>query len=295
MSRIVDALPAGGPVAPEFVIGRRGAIEDRAFRAREGVSLALTGPRRVGKTTLGDAVCSELKSGMTVLPRVEVAEHRADASELLRAINAACERATRADEAKRLVRALRPALEALFGRAGLSTDLAELFADPASLSQRETLMLPVALAQATGRPVVLFLDELQRVYEFEDHGLAFLADFTDLYTRHREVVVLVDGSDERLLDELYTEAQLGKLLERHDIAARISQHEWRAALPNRFEQVGLQVAAPALEALIAFGAERPYETMWVSQRAALSALQSGTGELTGFDADQAIAAAHREL
>lgn len=146
-----------------------------------------------------------------------------------------------------------------------------------------------------GRPVMLFLDELQRVYEFEDHGLRFLADLIDLYTVHREVVLLVDGSEERLLDELFERAQLGKLLNRHDVAPRILQGEWRAALPGRFAQVGLEIGDAVLEKLITFGAERPYETMWVCQRAALSAVHLGTGELTDFDADLAITAAVEEL
>jgi len=142
---------------------------------------------------------------------------------------------------------------------------------------------------------MLFLDELQRVYEFEDHGLRFLADLIDLYTVHREVVLLVDGSEERLLDELFERAQLGKLLNRHDVAPRILQGEWRAALPGRFAQVGLEIGDAVLEKLITFGAERPYETMWVCQRAALSAVHLGTGELTDFDADLAITAAVEEL
>lgn len=236
MARVVDIFPAGGPVAPHLVIGRRGDIEDLAFKVREGISVALAGPTRVGKTTLGDAVCAEAHGKLTVLPCVEVAEHRADASDLLRAIVAACEQATLADEAKKIARALRPAFETLLRGLGLSTDLKGLFAEPESLSQRQVLLLPLALAlaQAAGRPVVLFLDELQRVYEFEDHGLQFLADLVDLYTGHREVVVLVDGSEERLLAELFAQAQLGKLLDRHDIAPRILKSEWRAALPDRF-------------------------------------------------------------
>ena len=282
-------------MAPDLMIGRRGEIADLAFKMREGISLALAGPRRVGKTTLGDAVCAELRGEMIVLPRVEVAEHRTDASDLLNAIVAACQQTTLSDETGRIARALRPAFEALLASLGLPIDVRGLFIEPGTLSQRQVLLLPVAVAEADGRPVVLFLDELQRVHQFGDLGLQFLADLIDLYTDHREVVLLVDGSDERLLEELFARAQLDKLLDRHDIAPRILTGEWRLALPDRFAKVGLRVTGSALEQLIAFGAERPYETMWICQRAALSAVQSGTGQLTYFDVDQAVAAAVREL
>lgn len=295
MKRVVDLFPAGGPIAPDLVIGRAGDIDTLTHMAREGVSTALAGPRRSGKTTVGDAVCTALVDDMMVLERVEVPEHRDGAKELLRGIVAACEKVTLRDEAKKLARALRPTLELLLRGVGLSTDFGDFFADPSSLSQRQVLMLPVALARTAQRPVLLFLDELQRVAAHEDGGLKLLADLVDLYSAQRDVVVLVDGSEERLLDELFDEAQLDKLLRRRELALTIAHVEWRAALPDRFRQAELEIDADSLEKLITFGGGRPFDTMLVCQYAALTASRLGTGTVTEFDVDGAIVAARKDL
>lgn len=296
MNRVVDLFPAGGPVAPELVIGRAAEIDQISHMIRQGVSTAIAGPRRVGKTTVGDAVCAALAAEMVVLERLEVPEHRMDASDLLRAIVRACERVSKRDEITKAGRALRPALEALFmSQVGVPVDLKALFADPATLTTRQTLLLPVAVAQAAGEPVLLFLDELQRVDAHEDGGKSLLADMVDLYSAHPEVVVLVDGSDERLLEEMWDAAQLGKLLRRESLSPTINATEWRAALPQRFAQAGLSIGRDPLEQLITFGAGRPYATMLACQYAALSATQLATETVTELDVDGAIIATERQL
>ena len=55
--RIGRLFPAGGPVPADLVIGRTGDIEEIVRRSREAIHTMLTGPRRIGKTTVCAAAC----------------------------------------------------------------------------------------------------------------------------------------------------------------------------------------------------------------------------------------------
>jgi hypothetical protein len=66
--RIGHLFPAGGPVPPELVIGRDGDIDEVHRRVTEGIHTMLTGERRIGKTTVCNAVCERLRqAGSTVV------------------------------------------------------------------------------------------------------------------------------------------------------------------------------------------------------------------------------------
>ena len=91
-----------------------------------------------------------------------------DSSLLGSRIVAECERRSLADEARKGLRALAPTLTELLSREGVKTDLAELLAEPEQAGSRDVLHLPIALARAKGKKLVLFLDELQRAVDYED-------------------------------------------------------------------------------------------------------------------------------
>src|SRR5262249_62109171 len=79
------------------------------------MSTMLVGPRRVGKTTVCDAVCDRLRRdhGFLVM-RIEVPE-RPDSRELLQLILDRCARISLADEGRAALKALAPAIEKLLG------------------------------------------------------------------------------------------------------------------------------------------------------------------------------------
>jgi hypothetical protein len=294
--RVVDVFPAGGPVDPALMVGREAETRELSQMVTEGISVALSGPRRIGKTTLGDAVSAAASAHMVVIPRIEIPEARADAAELLTAIVDGCERHMKGDEARSIARALKPTFERLLKeRLGLDISLDEALCQPEQLSQRGVLLLPVAIAEATAAPVLLFLDELQRVSAHEDGGAAFLADLIDIYSGSPRVAVLADGSDERLLEELYAKAQLGKLFRLRPVGPTIPYSVWRDALPDRFGRLDLRISEEALEEILAFGAERPFPTMLVCQHAANNARLLGSQEVSILDVDAAKLATEQEL
>ena len=284
---------------PHLVIGRRGAIDEIERRLREGLSTMLVGPRRIGKTTVCDAVCDRLRADGVPVIEVEVPERR-DAAALLQAIVHEVHEASLLPAGRRLVRAARPLAEKLLEEHGIPLDLSELGAESGELPMREIVALPAGLAERSGRPVVFFLDELQRAVDYEN-GAQLLTDLTDLYGGASDVVVLVDGSDERALDGMLgAPIHFGKLCDRQPLAPKILPLDtWREPLRARFRQARLEIDSDALQRLLDFGAGRPYETMLAARYAALSARKLAEGEelapVADFEARMGIDEAVRHL
>lgn len=291
--RIAELFPAGGPVRPDLVIGRQLELSHIVQNVDEGISLLLSGPRRIGKTTLGDAACAALASRMTVIPRVEVPEHRSDCADLLRALTRSYLEVSRREELAAVGRIVRPLIEAWLKERKLPVDLSA--DNPRTLSSREILELPVRLARETKKPVLVFIDELQRIAEAEDRD-AFLTDLVDLYSQAPQVVVLVDGSDERLINKLMaSSAHLAKLFTRQAVDLQIPRQQWRPALTDRFAQAVLPIDSGRLERILDFGAERPYETMLACQCVAMAGRAMGSQDIGDFEIQQGLADAQRRL
>lgn len=292
--RIGRLFPAGGPVPADLVIGRTGDIEEIVWRSREAIHTMLTGPRRIGKTTVCSAACERLAHEDMVVVDIEVPE-RTDARDLLQLVVDRCNRISRTAAMRGLLRVARPLIEQTLAAQGIPLDLSQLGEQAGALPTRKILALPMALAEERDRPVVLFLDELQRAADYVD-GEQLLGDLVDLYSGNPNVVVLVDGSDERALDGMLgVPVQFGKLVDRLILDPRIPTDIWRTGLAERFGQAGLELAPEALELLIAFGEGRPYPTMTAARYAALGARKLGGVTVSGFDAQMAIDEARRHL
>lgn len=217
--RIGHLFPAGGPVPADLVIGRTGDIEEIVRRSREAIHTMLTGPRRIGKTTVCAAACEQLRQDGTVVVDIEVPE-RTDAKDLLQLVVDRCNRISRSAATRGLLRVALPLIEKSLADQGIPLDLGQLAARPGPLPTRKILSLPLALAEERDRPVVLFLDELQRAADYAD-GEQLLGDLVDLYSANTKVVVLVDGSDERALDGMLgAPAQFGKLVRSADTRSK---------------------------------------------------------------------------
>jgi len=299
-TRLGYIFPAGDPVSPELVIGRQTEIAALHLRLRERVGTLVSGERRVGKTTLCNAACAQAGAVERMLTvKVEVPERQAGpVSDLLRGVANACEKAGHGAEQRKLLRAARPALEELLRDAGLPFDLRELGAEPGSESVRKVVSLPLDLARRLGRPIVFYLDELQRIADYATDGDAFVSDLVDVYTANGtrdHVTVLVDGSDERTLELLERDLRLGKLVKRLPLGPTISESEWRPGLIDHYRRAALEIDADALEALVAFGAGRPYPTMLAALLSGLNARELETTVVTAADVAYGIREARRQL
>jgi hypothetical protein len=276
------------------VVGRETEISDLGVRLSEGQSATLVGPRRAGKTTVCDAVCAALASSHLVV-RIEVPESR-DSSLLGSRIVAECERRSLADEARKGLRAIAPALTKLLGEEGVTADLGELLAEPEAAGSRDVLQLPIALARAKRRRLVLFLDELQRAVDYGD-GADVLADLVELYgPRTPDAVVLIDGSSERSIEKMLGDPHhVAKIAPRVPLAPRIAKGRWRPALEERFARLEIAVEPQALDALIEWGDGRPYATIAAAAEAATIARRMNSTELGDAEISVAIDLAARRV
>ncbi len=292
--RIGSLFPAGGPVPPDLVIGRHSDIAEVKRRLEEGIHTMLTGNRRIGKTTVCNAVCDRMrKDGKTVV-QIEVPERNRATAFLQQMIDRSSQ-ATIAAKGLRALRVARPTIEKLLQESGVPLDLGQLGGDGAPLPSREILSLPLCLAERTGGPVILYLDELQRAVDYID-GAEILGDLVDLYSGRTDVVLLVDGSDERALEGMLGDpVQFAKLCDRQPLAPTIGRTDWKLGLPKRFRQAGLELGATELESLLAFGEGRPYATMAAARYTAFNARKLGSKKVGSFEAQEGISEARRHL
>ncbi len=287
-------FPLGGPVPPDLIVGRRGEIEELGSRLREGMSTMLAGERRTGKTTVCAAVCDQLRSEGALVIEIDVPE-RPDSRALLQLIIDACSRASLVNAGRAALRFARPTIEKLLSEGGVPLDLSTIGRDPKELPARAVLSLPAELARHSGKRVLLFLDELQRVVDYAD-GEAVLCDLIDLYGASSNTIVLVDGSNERALNGMFgAPVHFGKLVDRIELGALIPLSAWREPLTQRFACAGIELVESAREELLEWSKGRPYATMAAARYTALSAQRTDSGAADDFEVRMGIDEAERRL
>jgi hypothetical protein len=291
--KIGRLFPVGGPVPPDLIIGRAGEVDELERRVREELHTILVGPRRIGKTTVCEAVCDRARRSAAAVVTIEVPE-RPDSRALLQLMIDRCSRLSHEARGRRAAQVARPLIEKLLADLGVPLDLSVL-GSGAALPTREVLSLPVRLAGAADRSVLVFFDELQRVVDYAD-GEQLLIDIVDVFSTSRGVSVLVDGSQERTLDAMLgPPTHLAKLCDRLQLDPQIPRETWREPLRERFDQAGQTIQADALEALLEFGDGRPYETMAAARYTALSARKLGSDRIGDFEVQMGIDEARRHV
>ena len=292
--QIGKLFPLGGPVPPALMIGRVGERDELVRRLSAGINTMLVGPRRAGKTTVCEAACAAMGDVGYTLFEIEVPE-RADSTALLQLIVDRATRISLTDEAGAVARALRPIVEGFLKDQGIPLDLGALDKDAPAADARTILALPLALARHRRKPMILFLDELQRVVSYAD-GDEILTDLVDLYRASGEVVVLVDGSDERTLDGMLgAPLHVGKLVDRQRLDPRIPLTTWRGPLTERFAAAGLELPDAQRERLLAWSDGVVYPTMAAARFTAFSAQRTSTETISDFDVDMGLDEARRHL
>lgn len=291
--KIGRLFPVGGPVPPGLIIDRAGELDELERRFREELHTILVGPRRIGKTTVCEAVCDRARRSDAAVVTIEVPE-RPDSRALLQLMIDRCSRLSHEAQGRRAAQIARPVIEKLLADLGIPLDLSGLGYD-APLRTREVLSLPVRLAEVADRPVLVFIDELQRVVDYAD-GDELLIDIVDVFSSSRGVSVLVDGSEERTVGAMLgPPTHLAKLCDRLQLDPRIPRETWHEPLRDRFEQADQTIEADALETLLDFGEGRPYETMAGARYTALSARKLNSERVGDFEVQMGIDEARRHV
>lgn len=297
MESVGALFPLGGRVAPELMIGREGDVTELVTRLVERMHTTMTGRRRIGKSTVCGAAGARMRDdrGFLVI-ELETPEQSTAAGFCQLLIDVA----TRHDLARtaRVARGvIRPFIQEWLKERGIPLELSGLGAAVQPATRRGALELPLALARQHRVPVLLFIDELQRAVDYGD-GVGLVSDLVDLYAgeRNRDVIVLVDGSDDRTLEQLMGDPYgVAKLTSRVALPERIPLDQWRGPLQRRFGEGGLNLSAERLERMLEFGDGHPYATMAAAHFTAYNARRLAITEIDDFALRRGLEEARERL
>lgn len=292
---IGELFPVGGRLAPAQMIGRTGDVADLVQRLLERQHVVLCGARRIGKTSVCGGVCDALEREHDCIVVDFEAPEQSSAEGVCQLL---IDRTARLDLqriAQGVLKGAIPFVQGWLQQQGVPMDLSEFRASVPTSTLRAVLELPAAIAQQHGKTVVLFIDELQRSVDYAD-GVALVTGLVDLYAGSDNVLVLIDGSDERTVQQLLGRPySLGKLAQRVELEPRIPMDQWRSPLRHRFDEAALGISKERLQRLLDFGAEHPYRTMAACAAVALAARRAEVSEVDDFVLDLGLEEASLRL
>jgi AAA+ ATPase superfamily predicted ATPase len=292
---IGELFPVGGRLAPAQMIGRAGDVADLVRRMSERQHVVLTGARRIGKTSVCGAACEVLQRDHDFIVVDFEAPEQSSAEGVCQLL---IDRTARLDLqriAQGLLKGAVPFVQGWLQQQGVSMDLSGFRTSVPTATLRAVLSLPLEIARQHQRSVVLFIDELQRAVDYAD-GVALISGLVDLYAGNTNVAVLVDGSDERTVQQLLGRPHsLGKLAQRIELEPRIPMDQWRSPLRDRFHTAGLEITEERLQRLLDYGAGYPYSTMAACAAVALAARRAELSEVDDFVLDLGLNEAKQRL
>lgn len=284
-------FPTDEPVAPDQMIGRVEDVSRLVSSLAAGQSLRILAPRRTGKTTVCDAALQRLHGQGWYTATVDLMQPSGAAG-----FAQALTRALLANRPQ-LKQALAQARDA-WGRlsdrlrAQATIDLGDgvRIAFEPSWSSRddpgatlaEALDLPQRLAEKDGRPVVVFLDELQELAApaapFGDPA-RLQALMRATFQRANQVGLLFAGSREHAMRQVFQpDAPLGGFGGSYSLST-IAAHEWEGGLARRFEQASIEVGEAVVARIVELGDGHPRATMLVAAEAYTAIREAGTDSL----------------
>jgi hypothetical protein len=194
-----------------------------------------------------------------------------------------------------LLKAAVPTIQELLEEQGVPLDISQFGADIPGATRRAALELPLALARQQQRKVVFFIDELQRAVDYAD-GIGLVHDLVDIYAGNQDVVVLVDGSDDRTIERLMVPPYgLARLAQRVTLPHTIPADQWRRPLRERFDRAALAISDEHLDRILSFGEGRPYDTMAGCLYVGLTARRIGSEAIDAFVLDKGLEEARGRL
>lgn len=269
--RLESLFPTDTPIEPDRMIGRAQAVGELAEALRAGQNRVLIGPRRTGKTTTCEAVLSELSDSGWYVATVD-AMRLEDGEELARELTRAllANRPAIRRIVRRGIAAWRDLTER--ARAQLTVELGEGVSiawdvgggSPSGSPDLDAAFsLPQRLAEADGRTVLLFIDEVSELA-----GARFgkpevvLGKARAAFQRSPDVRFLLAGSYEHSMREIFAAegSPLGRFGGIYEIPP-IVRDDWLNGLAERFVEAEIEVRQRQLEALLEWSEGHPYATM----------------------------------
>lgn len=263
-------FPLGGPVPAADLVGREGYIRRATARLADGNHILIAGPRRIGKTSVMLEVLRRLRrrglhtAYVDCLGATDVrglGERLADA--ILENVSGA-ERSF--EQAKAIAAGLRPTVKVRYEHIELALELARE-RQPQRFFEG-ALDLPRALAQKTGKRVVVAFDEFQAAGQL---GPRVFDLMRTRFQAQRAVSYAFLGSEEGILETLFSEKgnafyRFALPLDLADAAGHrfgIAPDDWLAYIREKLSERKLQIADAEVDRILDATGGHPQDTMQV--------------------------------
>ena len=238
-----------------FVFGVR--VEGDAFTDRReeterlkanftyGVNTILISPRRMGKTSLVDKVCSLVEGDDIKIARIDAFGCRSE-NDFINAFATAVVRATSnkweewMENAKVFLSRFVPKIS--FGQDPLNDFSLSLEYNASNQTTEEVLKLPEVIAQSKGYRIVVCIDEFQQIGDFPD-SLTFQKKLRGIWQLQSHVSYCLYGSKKHMMEQMF-QNQSYPFYRFDDFfyLNKIGEEDWVEYICQRFEATGKHIS-----------------------------------------------------
>ncbi len=209
-----------------------------------GVNTILISPRRMGKTSLVDKVCSLVESEDIRIARIDAFSCRSE-NDFVNAFATAVVRATSnkweewMENAKVFLSRFVPKIS--FGQDPLNDFSLSLEYNASNHTTEEVLRLPEVIARSKGCRIVVCIDEFQQVGDFLD-SLTFQKKLRGVWQLQGHVSYCLYGSKKHMMEQMFQNPsypfyRFGDFF----YLNKISEEDWMKYICERFEATGKHV------------------------------------------------------
>ena len=238
-----------------FVVGVRVEVDTFTDRKEEterlkanfmyGVNTILISPRRMGKTSLVDKVCSLVESENIRIARIDAFGCRSE-NDFVNAFATAVVRATSSrweewmENAKVFLSRFVPKIS--FGQDPLNDFSISLEYNASNSTTEDVLQLPELIAKEKGFRIVVCIDEFQQIGDFAD-SLTFQKKLRGIWQLQTHVSYCLYGSKKHMMEQMFQDQsypfyRFGDLF----YLNKISEADWVAYICERFEVTGKHIS-----------------------------------------------------
>lgn len=234
----------GVRVEGETLTDRREETERLKMNFIYGVNTILISPRRMGKTSLVDKVCSLVEGQDVRIARIDAFSCRSE-YDFINSFATAVVRATSnrweewIENAKVFLSRFVPKIS--FGQDPLNDFSVTLEYDASNTTTEDVLALPEKIAEEKGYRIVVCIDEFQQIGDFQD-SLTFQKKLRSVWQLQKRVSYCLYGSKKHIMETMfqnhsYPFYRFGDII----YLQKISEEDWVKFICARFEATGKHI------------------------------------------------------
>lgn len=210
-----------------------------------GVNTILISPRRMGKTSLVEKVCSLVKSDTLKIAKIDAFGCRSE-NDFINAFATAVVRATSSkweewmENAKTFLSRFIPKIS--IGQDPLTDFSIALEYNRANTVTEDILQLPETIAKQKGIKIIICIDEFQQIADFPD-SITFQKKLRSVWQLQRNVSYCLYGSKKHMMEKMF-QSQSHPFYRFGDLfyLDKISETDWVEYICNRFRVTGKEIS-----------------------------------------------------